>query len=180
MIRMGDRIGERLSGHPIGRQFGHLSVSFMKTQIVALLHNIRSLHNVGSIFRTSDGAGVRKLFLCGETGYPPRPEIAKTALGAEESVPWEYWMDAVECVAKLKKEGVRIVGLELTPHSVDYRDVVARGPVCLVVGNEVAGLPAELLALCDEYMQIPMRGEKESLNVSVAFGIAAYALANPK
>ncbi|MBI5421510.1 RNA methyltransferase [Candidatus Peregrinibacteria bacterium] len=148
--------------------------------VYALLHNIRSLHNVGSIFRTSDGAGIRKLYLCGETGYPPRAEIAKTALGADGSVPWEYWMDSVECVAKLKKEGVRIVGLELTPTSVDYRAFVAKGPVCLVVGNEVGGLPPELVALCDECVQIPMAGIKESLNVSVAFGIAAYALANPK
>jgi len=152
----------------------------MKNQIFALLHNIRSLHNVGSIFRTSDGAGIGKLFLCGESGYPPRDEISKTALGAEESVPWEYWMDSVECVETLKKEGVRIVGLELTPKSVDYRSVVAQGPICLVVGNEVGGLSQELIALCDECIQIPMRGEKESLNVAVAFGIAAYALANPK
>lgn len=118
--------------------------------------------------------------MCGETGFPPRGEIAKTALGAEELVPWEYWMDAVECATQLKKKGVRIVGLELTPRSVDYRAFKAKGPVCLVVGNEVAGLPAELLALCDECVQIPMVGIKESLNVSVAFGIAAYALANPR
>lgn len=152
----------------------------MKNQVVALLHNIRSLHNVGSIFRTSDGAGIRKLYLCGETGFPPRAEIAKTALGAEESVPWEYWMDAVECATQLKKRGIRIVGLELTPRSLDYRAFKARGPVCLVVGNEVGGLSPDLVALCDECVQIPMRGAKESLNVSVAFGIAAYALANPK
>jgi 23S rRNA (guanosine2251-2'-O)-methyltransferase len=147
-----------------------------KTGIVALLHNIRSLHNVGSMFRTADGAGVEKLFLCGETGTPPRAEIAKTALGAEESVPWEYWMDARECVERLKREGIRIVALELAPQSVDYRSFVKKGLVCLVVGNEVDGLPPALLALCDGCIRIPMRGKKESLNVSVAFGVAAYEL----
>jgi tRNA G18 (ribose-2'-O)-methylase SpoU len=128
------------------------------------------------MFRTADGAGVEKLFLCGETGVPPRSEIAKTALGAEESVPWEYWMDAKECILNLKKGGVRIVALELTPKSIDYREFEADGPICLVVGNEVGGIPPDLLGLCDDSIQIPMRGEKESLNVSVAFGVAAYEL----
>ncbi len=144
--------------------------------LTALLNNIRSLHNVGSMFRTADGAGVKKLYLCGETGIPPRPEIAKTALGAEESVPWEYWMDAMECISKLKGEGFKIVALELGPKSVDYRKLKVEGPICLVVGNEVGGVPAEILRLCDDSMQIPMRGIKESLNVSVSFGVAAYEL----
>jgi tRNA G18 (ribose-2'-O)-methylase SpoU len=144
--------------------------------IYALLHNIRSLHNVGSMFRTADGAGIERLYLCGETGIPPRAEISKTALGAEEAVPWEYWMEAGECVAQLKKEGFRIVALELAPNSVDYRKFQVQGPICLVVGSEVRGLPPALLALCDDCIQIPMRGIKESLNVSVAFGIAAYHL----
>jgi len=148
----------------------------MKNKIFALLHNIRSLHNVGSMFRTADGAGVKKLFLCGETGTPPRAEIAKTALGAEESVPWEYWMDAKDCVSKLKKGGIRIVALELAPKSVDYRKFKAGGPICLVVGNEVGGIPPDVLRLCDSTIQIPMRGKKESLNVSVAFGVAVYEL----
>jgi 23S rRNA (guanosine2251-2'-O)-methyltransferase len=150
------------------------------SKIVALLHNIRSLHNVGSMFRTADGAGIGRLYLSGETGAPPRAEIAKTALGAEESVPWEYWMDVNECVAQLKREGFRVVALELTPKSVDYRKFQAKGPVCLVVGNEVGGLPPALLALCDDCIQIPMRGIKESLNVSVAFGIAVYEMAKLK
>lgn len=132
------------------------------------------------MFRTSDGAGVERLYLCGETGIPPRPEIAKTALGAEESVPWEYWMDAKECIVKLKADGVRMVALELGPKSVDYRKVEVGGPVCLVVGSEVDGVPAEILRLCDDSMQIPMRGIKESLNVSVAFGIAVYELARQR
>ena len=165
----GLQLGQRL-GPQYGPPFG------IMIKISALLYNIRSLHNVGSMFRTADGAGVKKLYLCGETGTPPRAEIAKTALGAEESVPWEYWMNAVECIAKLKKEGIQIVALELTPKSVDYRKFVAKGPVCLVVGSEIKGIPPDLLALCDDCIQIPMRGIKESLNVSVAFGIAAYQL----
>ncbi len=148
----------------------------MKNQVFALLHNIRSLHNVGSMFRTADGAGVEKLYLCGETGTPPRAEIGKTALGAEESVPWEYWMDTQECIVQLKKRGIRVVALELTPKSVDYRKFKSKDPICLVVGNEVKGLPASLLKLCDDCIQIPMRGVKESLNVSVAFGVAIYEL----
>ena len=132
--------------------------------IYALLHNIRSLHNVGSMFRTADGAGVEKLFLCGETGVPPRPEIARTALGAEESVPWEYWMDAKECIQKLKGEGIRIVALEIASKSVDYRKFKIEGPICLVVGNEVGGIPSDILRLCNRALRIPMRGKKESLN----------------
>ena len=175
MGRIVDRIVVAASPQ-YGPLFGPPFVILMKNKIFALLHNIRSLHNVGSMFRTADGAGVKKLYLCGETGTPPRAEIAKTALGADESIPWEYWMEGVECITKLKKEGVRIVALELTKKSVDYRRFVAKGPVCLVVGNEVGGLPHALLALCDDCIQIPMRGIKESLNVSVAFGIAAYRL----
>ena len=148
-----------------------------KPKISALLLDIRSLHNVGSIFRTADGAGVQKLYLCGETGYPPRDEIAKTALGAEDTVPWEYWIGAVDCIHKLREEGVRLVALERVRGSVDYRAYRPKGSICLIVGNEVRGLPPSILKLCDATISMPMRGQKRSLNVAVAFGIAAYALA---
>ncbi|MCK5616249.1 RNA methyltransferase [Candidatus Pacearchaeota archaeon] len=150
----------------------------MNKEIYVLLNNIRSLHNVGSIFRTSDGAGVHKVFLCGQTGYPPREEITKTAIGAEESVDWEYWMDPIECIQKLKKEGVRIVALEQTKKSVDYREVKLDHPICLVVGNEIDGVSKEILKLCDSAIEIPMHGKKQSLNVSVAFGVTIYQLFN--
>lgn len=143
---------------------------------MVLLNNIRSLHNVGSIFRTSDGAGVSKLFLCGQTGYPPRPDISKTALGAEEVVDWEYWIDPIECIEHLKKKGVQIVALEQTKGSIDYKKFKPEYPLCLVVGNEIDGVSDELLDLCDAFIEIPMRGKKQSLNVSVAFGVAIYAL----
>lgn len=142
----------------------------------AILHNIRSLHNVGSIFRTADGAGVDKLFLCGITGIPPRKEIAKVALGAEQTVPWEYVRRTSDAIKKLKRQDVRIVALEQTRRSVEYRRYRPKGRIALLVGNEVEGLPSALLKLADTVIHIPMLGKKESLNVSVAFGIAVYSL----
>jgi tRNA G18 (ribose-2'-O)-methylase SpoU len=149
-----------------------------KKDIYVLLNNIRSLHNVGSIFRTSDGAGVKKIFLTGQTGYPPREEISKTALGAEECVPWEYYIDPVDCVKKLKKKGIRIVALEVAKNSIDYKKYKPSYPICLVVGHEISGVSEDLLSFCDDVIEIPMRGKKESLNVSVAFGIGIYSLAS--
>lgn len=148
----------------------------MKKEVYVLLNNIRSLHNVGSIFRTSDGAGVKKIFLTGQTGYPPREEISKTALGAEECVPWEYYIDPLDCIKKLKKDGVNIVALEQTEKSVDYLKFKPEYPLCLVVGHEIEGVQKKILSLCDSCIEIPMRGKKQSLNVSVAFGIVAYGL----
>ena len=158
----------------------------MKKEIYILLNNIRSLHNVGSIFRTADGAGVKKLFLCGQTGYPPREEITKTAIGAEEVVPWEYWIDAKECIAMLNKKSVQLVALEQTKKSIDYRKFSASSgsasggkpkyPICLVLGHEIEGVEEGILDLCDEAIEIPMHGKKQSLNVSVAFGVAVYSL----
>ena len=148
----------------------------MKNPVYVLLNNIRSLHNVGSIFRTSDGAGVKKIFLCGQTGYPPREEITKTAIGAEEILPWEYYIDPLDCVKKLKKKGVQIVALEQTRKSIDYKKFKPKYPVCLVVGHEIEGVEEGILKLCDAFIEIPMKGEKQSLNVSVAFGVAVYEL----
>jgi len=148
----------------------------MNKDIYILLNNIRSLHNVGSIFRTSDGAGVKKVFLCGQTGYPPREEITKTALGAEECVKWEYYIDPLDCIKKLKKKGVRIVALEQTGKSIDYSKFKPKYPLCLIVGHEIDGISDKILKLCNSVIEIPMKGEKQSLNVSVAFGIAVYHL----
>ena len=148
-----------------------------KRDIYVLLNNIRSLHNVGSVFRTSDGAGVKKIFLCGQTGYPPRDEITKTALGAEECVPWEYYIDPLDCIRHLKKKNIKIVALEQVKKSVDYKKYKPKYPICLVVGHEIDGVQNEILNLCDDAIEIQMRGKKRSLNVSVAFGIAVYNLA---
>lgn len=140
----------------------------------AVLYNIRSLYNVGSLFRTADGAGLEKLWLCGITGIPPSGKISKTALGAEQSIPWEYSPDARQCLARLKAEGWQIVLLEQTPQSLPYEEFHPKTPVCLVVGNEITGVGDDLLPLCDQAIEIPMSGLKISLNAAVAFGIAAY------
>jgi len=142
----------------------------------AVLNDIRSLYNVGSIFRTADGAGLEKLWLCGITGHPPDTQITKTALGAEKEVPWEYRRDVLALLKELKAKGYRIVFLEQLAESIPYQDYAPEGPVCLVLGNEITGVSDELVALCDETIEIEMVGLKSSLNVSVAFGIVAYHL----
>lgn len=148
--------------------------------LIVIAEDVRSLWNVGSIFRTADGAGVSRLILCGITGSPPRKEIAKTSLGAEDTVPWNYSVSAVDVVLALKSQGYQIVGLEKSAQSRPLTELLANDkikmPMCLAVGNEVTGLSAEVLHYCDIVCDLPMRGMKESLNVAVAFGIAAYAI----
>ena len=139
-----------------------------------LLNNIRSLYNVGSIFRTADGAGIEKIWLCGITGIPPDSKISKTALGAEKSVPWEFIPNAKDCILKLKKQGYNIVLLEQAQGSISYYDFEPKPPVCLVVGNEISGISDDLLELCDDVVEIEMNGLKISLNVTVATGIVTY------
>lgn len=137
---------------------------------------------MGSIFRTADAAGVSKIYL---TGYTPAPrdkfervnkEIAKTALGAEQSVKWKKVENVQDQISKLKREGYKIVALEQAENSVDYCQAKLAGPTALILGNEVGGVEPEILAECDQIIEIPMRGEKESLNVSVAAGIALFRL----
>jgi tRNA G18 (ribose-2'-O)-methylase SpoU len=145
-------------------------------KIALLCENIRSLHNVGAIFRTAEGALVEKIYLCGITGIPPRKEIEKTALGACDIVPWEYKENAADLARELKSKGYNLVALELTYQSVPYYEFECEFPVCLVVGNEVDGISDELLAECDNAIDIPMRGRANSLNVATACGIAVYEL----
>jgi 23S rRNA (guanosine2251-2'-O)-methyltransferase len=142
----------------------------------AILNNIRSLYNVGSIFRTADGAGLEKLWICGVTGIPPDTKISKTALGAEKSVPWEYVRHAKTCAENLKARGYQIILLEQTEKSIPFDEFKPEGPVCLIVGNEISGVSDELLPYCDAAVEIEMAGLKNSLNVTVAFGIMAYQL----
>ena len=155
----------------------------MKREVAVLLHNIRSAHNVGSIFRTADAAGVSRVYL---SGYTPRPvdrfgrtqkDIDKTALGAQQFLPWEYYSSPVKHIAQLKREGWRIVGVEQDACARDYRAFRAARQTLYVFGNEVRGLSKGLRTLCDELIEIPMRGKKESLNVSVAAGIVLFSLA---
>ncbi len=150
--------------------------------IIVVLHNIRSAHNVGSIFRTADAAGVSKIYICGITPTPldrfgkVRPEIAKVALGAEKTVLWEKAARATAVLKKLEGEGYKIFALEQGKSSVPYDKVRPAGKTTLVLGNEVNGLPPSILKTADEIVEIPMCGKKESLNVSVAFGIAVFSL----
>lgn len=142
--------------------------------VTAVLENIRSLYNVGSMFRTADGACAEKLYLSGYTGCPPRKEIDKTALGSTEAVPWERIPNTYEVIYSLRRKGYRIVCLEQTAGSIPYNQADYSFPMCLVVGNEVDGVSAGLVSECDAAIDIPMSGLKQSLNVAVAFGIALY------
>ena len=152
----------------------------MKNTMGVLLHNVRSAHNVGSIFRTADAAGVLRMYL---SGYMPRPldrfgrvqkDIAKTALGAERFIPWEYYASPNALISRLKKEGWRIVGVEQDARARDYRSFKTKQPTLFIFGNEVRGLSKRVRDMCDALIEIPMRGKKESLNVSVAAGIILF------
>lgn len=144
---------------------------------VLVLDNVRSRFNVGSIFRTADGAGVEKIYLCGITPAPPHSRIAKVALGAEKFVAFESISTTWRVLKKLKDNGYNIVALEQTKKSINYFEYKPKFPVALVLGNEVKGLSKDILKYCDEFIEIPMRGKKESLNVSVAGGIVMYEIA---
>jgi len=151
--------------------------SVKKLPVYVILNSIRSNYNVGSIFRTSDGAMIEKLYLCGYTPHPPKKEILKTALGATESVNWEYVKDPLEVIKKLKSQGIRICALELTENSRPYYQLNSEiFPLALVVGNEISGVSQEILDHCDFSIEIPQYGIKQSLNVAVAYGIAIYEL----
>ncbi len=152
--------------------------------MVAILYNIRSLANVGSIFRTADGAGVEKIYLLGITPTPrdifgsPRSQLTKLSLGAEKYVPWEHLLMAKSksLIAKLRKESYKIVALELAKKAVPYHkwSPPKNKKIALILGNEVRGLPSGILKQADIILEIPMSGKKESLNVSVAFGVVAF------
>lgn len=147
---------------------------------VVVLEDLRSLHNVGATFRTADGAGFGKLYLCGITGVPPRNQITKVSLGSEQTVDWSFYPCIASCLKDLKDMGYLIVGLEKNESSEPlYRALVSgkvKAPLALIVGNEVAGLSREALYLSDIVCHLGMKGMKESLNVSVAFGAAAYII----
>ncbi len=147
-------------------------------KFVLILPNIRSGHNVGAMFRTADGAGVDKIYLSGHTPCPPHVQIDKVSLGAEKWVPWEYCKQTVPILKKLKAAGFNVVALEQIKKSVTISRWKPRYPLALVVGNEKTGVTKNILKYCDEAVSIPMRGRKDSLNVSVAAGIGMYHVAN--
>ena len=147
----------------------------------AVLDNIRSAYNVGSIFRTADGTGIKKLYLCGMTPTPEHPKVGKTALGAEESVSWEHSWSTCDTVMALMEGGSYTVALEGGEKAVSIFDALPllreqEKPIALIVGNEVSGVDPEVVSMADLCIYIPMEGVKESLNVASAFGIAAYLI----
>ena len=148
-----------------------------RSPIIGMLDNIRSLYNVGSMFRSADGAFISSLYLCGYTPKPPRKGIQKTALGATKTVPWQFFPSPLEAMNAARAEGARICVLEHTTGSTPYHQVrKADFPICLVVGNEITGISPEVIATADMAIEIPMYGTKQSLNAAVAFGIALFEL----
>jgi len=144
--------------------------------VSVLLDNVRSMYNVGAFFRTADAAGCEKLYLSGITGRPPKRAITKTALGSEETVPWQYDPEAIPRITELQAGGYEIAAIETSTRAVDLFDWRPNFPVCLVFGHETDGLSSDLLALCDTHVRIPMLGRKHSLNVATAGGIVIYEL----
>jgi 23S rRNA (guanosine2251-2'-O)-methyltransferase len=159
----------------------YFSSSLMK---IAILDNLRSVHNVGSIFRTANAAGIEKLILCGTTPTPldakgnKRKDFAKVALGAEDTVAWEYEEDTIKALKKLRQEDCYVIAFEQDDVSVDYKEVnvTEKENIAFVIGPEVTGITKEVLDLCDVIAEIPMLGSKESLNVTIAFGIGVYCI----
>jgi tRNA G18 (ribose-2'-O)-methylase SpoU len=141
-----------------------------------LLDNVRSLYNVGAFFRTADAAGVAHLHLSGITGRPPKKAIAKTALGAEQTVAWDHTWEPVALARSLRDTGCELAAVETSAHAVDLFDWNPRFPVCVVFGHEVDGIQAAVSALCDTHVRIPMLGAKHSLNVATAGGVVIYEL----
>ena|SRR5438477_2338668 len=144
--------------------------------VTVVLENVRSLYNVGSFFRTMDAAGCERLYLCGITGRPPKRAITKTALGAEESVPWVHASEPASLIDQLRARGIEIAAIETSVHAVDLFDWQPVFPVCLLFGHEVDGLSPALQARCDTHVRIPMLGRKHSLNVATAGGVVIYEL----
>ena len=153
-----------------------------KNKVFVLLHDIRSVHNVGSMWRTANAAGVTKIFLSGYTPSPvdrfgvERKDFAKVALNSQKTIAWESVENPANFIKNLKKKGFHIVAIEQAKNSVDYKKVKIKKPVLFLVGNEVEGIPQRFLGLADVVAEIPMKGDKESLNVSVAFGIALFRM----
>jgi tRNA G18 (ribose-2'-O)-methylase SpoU len=154
----------------------------VKKLTILILNDIRSTHNVGSIFRTADACGISKIYLVGTTPTPidrfgrERKDVAKTALGAEKTIPWEYYEKAEPLIEKLKKDNFTIVAIEQSKKSIDYKEVKLNNNSAIILGSEVTGISEEVLEKCDIVVEIPMLGKKESLNVSVATGVVLFRI----
>ncbi|HPQ39363.1 MAG TPA: RNA methyltransferase [bacterium] len=164
------KILTRFNSHSLGEHPEHIE----RFPIHVVLENIRSLYNVGSIFRTADAVRIASLHICGITGRPPRKEIAKTALGAQDTVPWEYYESGAEAVRRLQRQGVRVFAVEHTDSGTGLWSLEFTFPVAFVFGYEIEGIEDETLAACDGAVEIPMYGSKGSLNVAVACAVMLY------
>jgi 23S rRNA (guanosine2251-2'-O)-methyltransferase len=167
---------QKLSNTQLNRLLPNEAISKNKLDLYVVLDNVRSLNNVGSVFRTSDAFGVKKIFLCGITGTPPDREIHKTALGAELSVEWEYQKSATELVSDLKKSDIKIFAVEQTTNSKMLQNIfnIQTTNIALVFGNEVNGVDQNIIDICDGVIEIPQLGSKHSLNVSVSVGVVLW------
>lgn len=163
----------------------YIMTKINKNYNILILPDIRSAINIGAIFRTADAVGISKIYL---TGYTPRPtdkfgriqkDIKKSALGAENFVPWEYKKSLLAVISKLRQDGYKIIAVEQDKKAVDYRTIKVPSKVAIIMGPEVSGLPKKILDKCDAIAEIPMHGKKESLNVSVACGIALFRILRP-
>ncbi len=147
-----------------------------KLSLVLIAHDIRSLHNVGSLFRTCDGVGLDKLYLTGHSGFPPRKEITKTALGAEQEVHWEHHWTLEPVIEIVRAQGYTVAAVERSAESQSYTDYAVPDKLALILGNEVTGVAGETMQTADAVLHVPMLGKKESLNVAVCAGIMLYGL----
>ncbi|MCP4725125.1 MAG: RNA methyltransferase [bacterium] len=147
-----------------------------KLPVYAIIENVRSLLNVGAIFRTADALRLEKLILSGYTGRPPRKEIEKAALGAVESVNWEEYKTSIEAIENLREKNMPVIALEQTVNSTDFEEFEYEYPSVIILGNEYDGIMQETLDICDHCIHIPMLGVKQSLNVSTAFGVLGYEI----
>lgn len=168
-------IGLPYSNYEVGGQ----GVAPAGTPMVALLDNIRSTFNVGAIFRTADGVGLAHLYLCGITATPDHSKVRKTALGAEQTIAWSYHPNAIQVARDLQAQNYRLWAIEGHPQAKPLPQAASLNPIALIVGNELSGVDPGLLAIADQIFYIPMQGHKRSLNVAIAFSIAAYLLHSP-
>lgn len=169
---------KKLKLDELGRQDLESFKKSDKNNIILILDNVRSMHNVGSIFRTADGFGIKKIYLCGITAKPPHREIHKTALGAENSIDWQYYENPSEVINKLKSQGVKIIAIEQAEGSIPLNNFIydEENPIAIILGNEVEGVSNEAMNMADSCVEIPQFGTKHSFNVSVCTGIVLWQL----
>jgi 23S rRNA (guanosine2251-2'-O)-methyltransferase len=165
---------ERVPWQVTSSSAGYGGIDRLPVSIV--LENVRSMYNVGAFFRTADASGASRLYLCGITASPPKRAISKTALGAEEVVPWEHTGDAQGLISRLRAEGCEIAAIETSLHAIDLFDWQPRFPVALLYGHETDGLTSHVSAMADTHVRIPMLGKKHSLNVATAGGVVLFEL----